>query len=73
MCYTGATDEEMEGCAVTVDPEGLEGELLAALDVAGVSGRTVIAYALNVETIPDGAKPRGVIFNPAAKRHHSPL
>jgi Fe-S-cluster containining protein len=49
LCYTGATDEEMERCAVTVDPEGLEGELLSALDAEGVSGRTIVAYALNAE------------------------
>ena len=69
LCYTGATDEEMERCAVTVDPEGLEGELLSALDARGVSGRTIVAYALG----PGDAKPRRVILNPAGKRHQSPL
>ena len=47
LCYEGATDEQMEQCAVTVDPEGLEGELLATLAAEGVSGRTIVAYALN--------------------------
>ena len=59
LCYTGATDEEMERCAVTVDPEGLEGELLATLEAEGVRGRTIVAYALNVEREPGDAKLRG--------------
>ncbi len=49
LCYTGATDEEIEQCAVDPDSDGLEGELLSALDDEGVSGRTIVAYALNVE------------------------
>jgi Fe-S-cluster containining protein len=49
LCYVGATDEEMAQCAVDIDPEGLEGELLGALDATGVSGMTIVAYALTVE------------------------
>jgi hypothetical protein len=46
LCYAGATDEEMAQCAVDVDPEGLECELIAALDAAGMRGMTIVAYAL---------------------------
>jgi Fe-S-cluster containining protein len=49
LCYEGATDEEMVACAVEIDPEDLESELLAALDSAGVSGSTIVAYALAVD------------------------
>jgi len=37
---------------VDIDPEGLEGELLGALDASGVSGMTIVAYALTVENRP---------------------
>jgi Fe-S-cluster containining protein len=46
LCYVGATDEEKAACAVEIDPEGLESELLAALDQAGIRGATIVAYAL---------------------------
>ena len=46
LCYVGATDEEIAQCAVEVDPEGLEGKLLAALDEEGLSGMTIVAWAL---------------------------
>jgi Fe-S-cluster containining protein len=46
LCYTGATDAEMAACAVDIDPAGLECELLEALDVAGVRGMTIVAYAV---------------------------
>lgn len=46
LCYVGATDEEMARCAAEIDPEGLERELLAALEAASVSGITIVAYAL---------------------------
>jgi Fe-S-cluster containining protein len=46
LCYEGATDEEMEACAVEVDPEGLEARLVEALETAGFQGTTIIAYAL---------------------------
>ena len=44
------TDEEKRQCAVDIDPEGLERELLAELDAAGASGMTIVAYALTAET-----------------------
>jgi Fe-S-cluster containining protein len=46
LCYSGASEEEMAACAIEVDPEGLEGEVLAALDREGASGATIVAYAL---------------------------
>jgi Fe-S-cluster containining protein len=46
LCYDGASDEQMTGCAVEVDSEGLERELLAALDACGAGGMTIVAYAL---------------------------
>ena len=50
LCYDGATDEEKTQCAVDIDPEGLERELLAELDAAGASGMTIVACALTAET-----------------------
>jgi Fe-S-cluster containining protein len=46
LCYTGASDEEIAACAVDIDPEGLEPELIAALDSEGERGMTIVAYAL---------------------------
>jgi hypothetical protein len=46
LCYDGASEEEMAGCAVEVDPEGLEGELVEALEAEGMSGTTVVGFAL---------------------------
>ena len=46
LCYTGATEEQMVACAVEVDPEGRETELLDALAAEGVRGMTIVAYAL---------------------------
>lgn len=46
LCYAGATDEEMARCAVDIDPEGMEAELLDALAAEGASGMTIVAYAL---------------------------
>ncbi len=46
LCYSGATEEEMARCAVDVDAEGLEAELLDALAEDGASGMTIVAYAL---------------------------
>ncbi len=46
LCYGGATDDEIAQCAVKIDPEGLESKLLAALDGEGLSGMTIVAYAL---------------------------
>ncbi len=49
LCYVGASDEEIAACAVDMDPEGLEGELLAALEAEGKRGMTIVAYALAKE------------------------
>jgi Fe-S-cluster containining protein len=46
LCYTGATEEQIAGCAVHIDPEGLEGALIDALGGAGMRGMTVVAWAL---------------------------
>ncbi|MFN3325961.1 MAG: YkgJ family cysteine cluster protein [Bryobacteraceae bacterium] len=46
LCYEGATEEERIQCAVEVDPEGLECEILTRLDAAGLAGLTIVAYAL---------------------------
>lgn len=46
LCYSGASDEEMAACAVDIDPEGLESDLLKALQREGASGVTLVAYAL---------------------------
>jgi Fe-S-cluster containining protein len=46
LCYGGATDEEKIQCAVDIDPEGLETELLAGLDALGLRGMTIVAFAL---------------------------
>jgi Fe-S-cluster containining protein len=46
LCYDGATDAEMAACAVEVDPEGLQNELLSALEAEGLGGMTIVAYAL---------------------------
>lgn len=43
LCYEGATDEQMAACAVEVDPQGLESEILASL---GPHETTIVAYAL---------------------------
>jgi Fe-S-cluster containining protein len=46
LCYSGATEEEMAACAVEIDPDGLEKEVLASLEEQGVSGTTIVGYAL---------------------------
>jgi Fe-S-cluster containining protein len=46
LCYAGASDEEIAACVVEFDPNGLESDLLAALEADGICGETVVAYAL---------------------------
>jgi Fe-S-cluster containining protein len=46
LCYTGASEEEMAACAVEIDPENIEGEVLASLEAQGIRGETIVAYAL---------------------------
>lgn len=43
LCYTGATEEEMAACAVEIDPEGLEVQIL---ETYGLGWMTIVAYAL---------------------------
>jgi Fe-S-cluster containining protein len=43
LCFDGATDQEIAACEVDVDPENLEGRLLAAMDERE---DTTVAYAL---------------------------
>ena len=47
LCFHGATDEQIAGCEMEVDPEDLESKLLRELEqTSGRSGRTLIAFAL---------------------------
>lgn len=50
LCYEGATEEQMAACAVELDPEDLEKRLLAGLEAEGVSGMTIVAYALATDS-----------------------
>lgn len=43
LCYHGASDEEIAGCEMVPDPEGLEQQLLREL---GDTGNTIIAFCL---------------------------
>ena len=46
LCYVGATAEEIARCAVAVDPEALETQILATLESNGFAGPTLVAHAL---------------------------
>lgn len=47
LCFQGATDKEIEACAMTPDPDDLESTLLRELENrAGVRGNTIVAFAL---------------------------
>jgi Fe-S-cluster containining protein len=47
LCFHGATDEQIAGCEMRVDPDDLESELLRELENTGGSrGRTIVAFAL---------------------------
>jgi hypothetical protein len=46
LCYTGASEEQMAACAVEIDSENIEGNLLASLEAQGIRGETIVAYAL---------------------------
>lgn len=46
LCYAGASDEEIAACAVPIDAEDLEGEILQSLEGAGFHGTTIVAHAL---------------------------
>ncbi|MEZ5401994.1 MAG: YkgJ family cysteine cluster protein [Bryobacteraceae bacterium] len=43
LCYAGASAEQMAACAVEIDPEGMETDLI---DAVGREGTTIVAYAL---------------------------
>jgi len=43
LCYEGATEQQIAGCEVEMDPDGLESALLASL---GVQEMTTVAAAL---------------------------
>jgi Fe-S-cluster containining protein len=47
LCYHGATEEQIEACEMTVDPEGVEAKLLEEFELSsGRHGRTLVAFAL---------------------------
>jgi Fe-S-cluster containining protein len=50
LCYEGATEDQMVACAVDLDPEKLEARLLAGLEAEGMSGMTIVAYALATDS-----------------------
>ena len=43
LCFSGATDDEIAACEVEIDPEGMEAELLAEMDLMEM---TTVAAAL---------------------------
>jgi Fe-S-cluster containining protein len=47
LCYHGATEEEIAGCEMPVDPDGLEAQVLQEFEESsGRHGRTLVAFAL---------------------------
>ena len=46
LCFHGATNEQILGCELKVDPDGLEELLLDELKSAGEAGDTIVAFAL---------------------------
>jgi Fe-S-cluster containining protein len=47
LCFEGATDDEIAACEVEVDPDDLEGKLLAEMErTTGARGKTIVAFAL---------------------------
>jgi Fe-S-cluster containining protein len=47
LCYVGATDEAIAQCAVEIDSERREQDILAALEDQGVKGLTIVAFAIH--------------------------
>jgi Fe-S-cluster containining protein len=48
LCYHGATEEQIAACEMSVDPEGLETQLLDEFERStGRHGRTLVAFALD--------------------------
>jgi Fe-S-cluster containining protein len=50
LCYEGATEDQIAGCAVDTDPDGLEADLL---EESGLGGMTTIALALAATQEPN--------------------
>ena len=47
LCYRDATEEEIAACAVEVNAEDLEAELVSGEErISGVQGETIVAFAL---------------------------
>jgi len=47
LCFDGATDADVEGCAVDCDPDDLESALDNELvQLTGATGQTIVAFAL---------------------------
>jgi Fe-S-cluster containining protein len=47
LCYDGASEDEIENCEVSPDPDGLERTLLDELEQAnGKTGDTIVAFCL---------------------------
>jgi Fe-S-cluster containining protein len=54
LCFQSATDGEIAACEVEIDPEGLEAELLEALEkTSGLRGQTIVAFALSSAAVQD--------------------
>jgi Fe-S-cluster containining protein len=47
LCFQGATHDEIVACEMKPDPQNLESELLAELELnTGLNGQTIVAYCL---------------------------
>ena len=47
LCFHGATDEQIAGCEMVVDPDDLESKLLQKLEkTQGPRGRTIVAFCV---------------------------
>jgi Fe-S-cluster containining protein len=47
LCFHGASDKQIAGCEMVVDPDDLEEKLLKKLESAhGLRGRTIVAYCV---------------------------
>jgi Fe-S-cluster containining protein len=58
LCFDGATDDEIAACEVDVDPDNLEGALLAGME----RGDTIVAFAL--AATPASSCPTGPATTP---------
>jgi Fe-S-cluster containining protein len=46
LCFEGAPDEVVDACAVKLDTDDYEQQILAAIAAGGMTGATIVAYAL---------------------------